>query len=133
MKKTIIIAIVALLGLSSHAQIKDSVNYKSVEQRLSELETSTTILQTNLTKCHNQWGTGIGVTGAGVGFSGIGTWLLIETNSNPTRKDPTVGYAMIAGGSIIQLIGVLVMLDSHKYIGKAGLSLSNGGIKYTFK
>lgn len=129
--KLLFVFIIGMMVLPTYSQVIDST--KTIESRLLELEKNTEILQSNLTKCHNQWGYGAGVTGAGIGFSGIGTWLLIETNTNPTQKDPTVGYAMIAGGGLLQLIGTIVMLDSHKYIGKAGLSLSNGGIKYTFK
>lgn len=131
--KLLFVFVIGMIALQSKAQIDTLNKFKSIETRLLELEKNTEILQSNLTKCHKQWSFGIGVTSAGLGFSGIGTWLIIETTTNPTQKDPTVGYAMIAGGGILQIIGTLVMLDSHKYIGKAGLSLSNGGIKYTFK
>jgi len=111
------------------SQVKDSLT----ELRLTQLETNTKILQSNLAKCHKQWIHGGGLNIAGVGFMGIGTWLLVETTTNPIRKDPTVGYCMIGAGGILSLIGTIVMLDSHKYIGNSGLSIQNGGIVYKFK
>lgn len=129
--KLLFVFVIGMMALPTYSQVIDST--KTIESRLLELEKNTEILQSNLNKCHNQWGYGAGVTITGFGFSGIGTWLLIESDKYSTSNDQTVGYAMIAGGGLISLIGTIVMLDSHKYIGKAGLSLSNGGIKYTFK
>jgi len=131
--KLLFVFVIGMMALQSKGQVDTLNKSKSIETRLLELEKNTEILQSNLKKCDAQWSYGVGVNITGLAFSGIGTWLLIETNTNPTQKDPTVGYAMIAGGGIISLIGTIVMLDSHKYIGKAGLSLTNGGIKYTFK
>ena len=127
----IFVFVIGMIALQSYGQVIDST--KTIESRLSELETNTQILQSNLAKCHKQWIHGGGLNIAGVGFMGIGTWLLIETTTNPIQKDPTVGYAMIGCGGLLSIIGTIVMLDSHKYIGKSGISISNGGIKYTFK
>lgn len=134
--KLALLLTIGLLSFQSFGQTPDSLitnEIKLIKQKILALETNTEILQSNLNKCHKQWSLGLGINAAGLGFSGVGTWLLIETSTNPTRKDPTVGYAMIASGGVLSLIGTLVMLESHRYIGEAGLSFSKGGIVYTFK
>lgn len=129
MKKVKLMLVFMFVMNILHSQVRDSIN----ELRLTQLETNTQILQTNLDKCHKQWIHGGGLNIAGLGFMGIGSWLLIETSTNPTQKNPTVGYAMIGVGAILSTIGTIVMLDSHKYIGKSGLSIQNSGIVYKFK
>ena len=134
--KLALIFIIGLLTFQSFSQTTDSLmtnEFKLIKQKILALETNSEIVQSNLSKCHKQWSVGLGLNIVGYGFSGIGTWLLIETNTNPTQKDPTVGYAMMAGGGLLSLIGTIVIMDSHKYIGKAGLSISKGGIVYVFK
>lgn len=110
------------------SQVKDSLT----ELRLTQLETNTQILQSNLAKCHKQWIHGGGLNVAGLGFMGIGTYVLL-TDKGSASNPNIVGYAMIGSGGILSLIGTIVMLDSHKYIGKSGLSIQNSGIVYKFK
>ena len=132
----ILTLVIGLLSIQSFSQTSDSLitnELKLIKQKILALETNSEIVQSNLNKCHKQWSLGLGVNVAGLAAAGIGTWLLIETTTNPTQKDPTVGYAMITGGGLLYLIGTFVMLDSHKYIGQAGLSVSKGGIVYIFK
>lgn len=134
LKLALVIAI-GLLSIQSFSQNSDSLitnEFKLIKQKILALETNSEIIQSNLNKCHKQWSLGLGVNVTGLAAAGIGTWTLIETTTNPTQKD-TVSYAMIASGGLLYLIGTFIMLDSHKYIGQAGLSVSKGGIVYTFK
>ena len=130
--KLLFVFVIGMMALQYYGQTIDSLNkFKSIESRLLEVETNTSILQSNLSKCHKQWVDGLGVCVFGVGASVIGGYMSINANYNGDKSN--VGLIITGVGGLTSLIGTIVMLDSHKYIGKSGLGLSKGGITYTFK
>lgn len=122
MKKTILTLFVILNALLVNSQTDSTINL-----RLNRLEQNNEVIKTNLTKCHKQWTTGLGVVGSGFIVSGFGTLISATNGSNP--KD---GAYIIGAGGLISLIGSIIMIDSHKYIGRTGLNIEVGKITYKF-
>ena len=131
MKKTILILLTLLNVLIVNSQTDSTINL-----RLNRLESNNDLIKTNLTKCHKQWTTGLGVVGSGFIVSGFGI-LISSTNgvyksSYNSVSNPKDGAYIIGAGGLISLIGSIIMIDSHKYIGRTGLNIQPGKITYTF-
>lgn len=132
-RKTIIaILFTCFLNININAQSTDTVGvsnrFKSIEKKILELETNTELAQFNLYKCHKQWNDGLGVCIFGLGATTLGTIMITEGEINNE-----VSITTTCVGGLATLIGSIIMIDSHKYIGKAGLKLNQNGIVYVFK
>ncbi len=126
MKKIILIVLNIFFINCVNAQIDTNIN-----MRLKTLELNNEIIQTNLKKCHKQWQNGLEVTGFGLGASIVGSYMVF--NSNNIGDASKVGQIFIGLGGLTSFIGTIIMLDSHRYIGKAGLSFNSNGLVYKFK
>ena len=73
--------------------------------------------------------TGVIVGLAGFGISGIGLAI--------ARSDENAGFAIAGAGFIATLVGGIIMIDSHRWLHKAGFGINGKGnsvsIYYTFK
>jgi len=147
MKNLLISTLLFLFSLTSFSQINNdsiqyskqgSVNLKSIdigvftdeeaqeidmqiETYISLINKEIESIQTNLFDCHKQYRTGLITSLAG--FVIVGS--VIAANNNPSVKvresNQTYGkYIMIAGG-VCSLIGSIIIIDSHKFIGRAGV------------
>lgn len=128
--KTILSLIAILLINLASAQSDTSINI-----RVKQLETNVTQINTNLFKCHKQWGNGLKVVIGGVAVSGLGFAIVNQSLNNTTNKDGSAGLIVMGAGGLMTLVGTIIMLDSHKHldIGRTGLNISPNGIIYRFK
>ena len=116
--KTKIILLILLLAISYKSQTKlDSIKME-VQQ-----------MQFNLSKCHKQYNTGTAFIITGSASSAFGAF--VSNSIDPTVRNTGGGF-IIAGGLML-LTGLIIQINSHNYIGKAGLSLSSNGVIYRFK
>ena len=76
-----------------------------------------------------EYNTGVIIGLAGFGVSGIGLAI--------SRSDENAGFAIAGAGFIATLIGGIIMIDSHRWLHKAGFGINGKGnsvsIYYTFK
>jgi len=125
MKKIILIALSVLTINFVNAQVDTTIS-----MRLKKIELNNEVIKSNLKKCHNQWKDGLGVTIFGFGTSIIGSYMSLNANNIGDKSN--VGIIITSIGGITSLIGTIVMLDSHKYIGRAGLNIESNGLVYRF-
>jgi len=126
MKKITLIILSILTINFVNAQVDTTIN-----MRLKKVELNNEIIQSNLKKCHNQWRDGLGITVFGLGTSIIGSYMSLNADNIGDKSN--VGIIIVGVGGITSLIGTIIMLDSHKYIGKAGLNIEANGLVYRFK
>lgn len=117
--------------------IKSIVNYVDNSNQINVLSATDTV---NLTqeidymkncfrKSQAQFNSGSYCVYTGIGLGGIG--VLLSANKEP------VALPLIGVGGVLSLIGTILMIDSHKWIGKAGLGINGKGntisVYYRFK
>lgn len=94
----------------------------TIIKRLDILEMRASYISANLIKCHNQFKTGSSLFFGGIVVSGL--WLGLASNNNGRL------YGSLAGSGV-SLIGGIIMIASHRYIGKAGgLEINQNGIVF---
>jgi len=97
-----------------------------IETYISLINKNIENIQTNLFDCHKQFRAGRITTLAGYSLMGYSLFVygnVISTNNNPRVKGIKANngkYIMIAGG-VCSLIGSIIIIDSHKFIGRAGV------------
>ncbi len=89
-------------------------DYNKTIKIVSNNKTIVDDIQLNLSNCHKQYKTGITCSIVGLVLSTVGTILVFDT--------PEVGVPLIIGGSGLSITGVVITINSHKYIGRAGSS-----------
>ncbi len=117
--KTTILAIILGLSFNLSAQKKDT---SSVSQDMNKLKYC-------LYKSHKEFRIGSELIIGGVIISSVGTYMgVFETNDN-------IKYSIIGTGGLLTAIGAIIIADSHKWIGRAGIGFDKDGIgiKYKFK
>ena len=125
MKKIILILTTFSIFNSTYAQ-----SASTIEMRLKKLELNNDIIQKNLYKAHKQYRDGLGMTIFGIGATIMGSSMSI--NDIKSKGNGDVGFIIGGTGVLMLIIGNIIMIDSHKYIGRAGLGLNKNGITYTF-
>ena len=104
-----------LLNLQSHSQ---NVVLRNMERDIDSLKNDLRIhndqIRIDLRLCHEQYKTGTDMIIVGT-LMGIGGQLLV--NKDPSNS---VLYVFNIGGALLALTGVIVQIDSHRYIGYAG-------------
>lgn len=130
--KKILFLILSLITINLSSQT-DSIRFKQIETKLSELDKNTQILQSNLDKCHKQWVRGGSLCVFGVVTTGVASGLYIQGIQDKSTETIATSKLFLGIGGLFTLVGSVIMIDSHKWIGKSGLSVSNGGIVYKFK
>jgi len=101
--------------------IEESYN---TEENLSLLDQNSitqdvNTIQLNLFKSHEQYRKGTGLLISGFSLSIIGTALLMTGIEGNDKGSTTIGSAFSIIGGIVSMTGVIVQIDSHKYIGRA--------------
>ena len=71
-------------------------------------------------RCHKEYSSGVVFTILGVLAMGGGLYYSGNPLSNSNNQSNTAGY-LIAAGALSSLIGSMIIMDSHKWIGRAGL------------
>lgn len=117
--------------------IKSIVNYVDNSNQITILNSTDTVNLTQeinymrncLLKSYNQFKIGAISFCSGIAVSGIGVALI--------SKQSQLSLPLYGLGGLVSIIGAAIMIDSHKWIGKAGLGMSGKGdsvtIYYRFK
>jgi nucleoside recognition membrane protein YjiH len=127
--KNILVILITLAAFNLTSQVDSTVNKRimGLETQILQMKNNTEAIQMNLEKCHKLWSTGLIMNFAGIAISAGG--LASINTSNIQSSD----FGLPIAGGVMSLIGTIVMINAHKYIGKAGLGLSANGIRYRFK
>lgn len=102
-----------LIVKDCHGQNLDSLN-----QRILKLEMNQRNIQLNLNKAHKQFSTGtlMVLTGAILTTAGA---ILTARDNDATSKAKN-NNALLYVGAAMTTTGVVIQIDSHKWIGRAG-------------
>lgn len=73
-----------------------------------------------LQACHNQYTNGLGVSCIGLAGTIGGSFLLI--------KSPVAGIFVTGVFGALSIVGGIIMIDSHKWIGRAGVAITGNGV-----
>lgn len=114
MKIGVCIATVAVLfGLASKCsgQSIDSLHRNILELRQADQE-----IQLNLNKAHRQFRDGTILSAAGGVATVLGLIIYNSDKDGPNEPNPNLIYV----GGILTTAGLIIQIDSHKYIGRAG-------------
>lgn len=118
MKKLLLLLI--LISGHSLAQQADT----SMNARVQRIENNIEYLKQQLTNAHGQFR--IGATSLLIGCAST-AWAAISKQPDDTRQ------AFLVCGSVLELLGMGIMIDSHKFIGRAGmLEINYDSIKWNF-
>jgi len=91
----------------------------TVMAKIKQIQTGMIYMRDNLNRAHSQFVTGAGMTLGGIAVASLGAILEPTTNEDGSIDD-SAQKATIIGGSVLALVGAIFMIDSHKYIGRAG-------------
>jgi len=113
--KTLVLILCLFLMLSTSFTAAAQVDSSGIS--LQELKNEITFMQMNFNKSHEEFRTGMVFTVAGVLFASFG--FLPSPNGNQEGREDFQKVCLAIGGAGI-LTGAILMIDSHKFIGKAG-------------
>jgi len=91
------------------------------------LEYELQLIKYHLLQSHKEFKTGTILFGLGLSSTLIGTIILMGSDSQSNNKSPMI---IISCGSLLMFSGFIVQMDSHKWIGKAGLTGFQIGYKF---
>lgn len=111
MKKLLII--LAILPAFSFAQVD------TTKMRANQAQVALIYMRDNLNQAHKQYRTGSSLFYGGLVLTGVGVLIPVSEDENGTKDYGTRNFT-IGIGALFSLIGSIVMIDSHKYIGRAG-------------
>jgi len=96
-----------------HGQNLDSLN-----QRILSIEMNQRNIQLNLKKSHKQFSTGtlLVLTGSVITTGGA----LLAKKDNDASSKAKSNNALLIFGAAMTTVGVVIQIDSHKWIGRAG-------------
>lgn len=95
-------------------QLTDSQKFDMLRNELINMKNEQTELKLNLYKCQKEFKVGVGMVGAGLGLGILGAALM--------KDEPGIGKPVVIIGSVLSLAGSVVIIDSHKFIGRASLT-----------
>lgn len=129
MKKLLIILV--LLPSLSFSQVQDSTTVKIINQLNVQAE-SINRMSLYLDYCDGRYRTGSIMAISGVGITGAG--LLINSLGNGEGNSNSNAPIIVSGiGGLLTLIGGILIVDSHKWIGRAGrVKVDKNSISYKF-
>lgn len=129
MKTTIKKITIAVAILMSSLCVNSQTNNDSLNKRIIILEQNSyfqkkeiTNIQLNLERCHFQYKFGLGIVITGGLISIGGSLLFNKETKTGTPINQGIGVPVIVMGGITSLIGSIIIIDSHKFIGRAGLN-----------
>lgn len=91
---------------------------------INDINTEINTAGFNLIKAHNQYKSGTFFIIAGIGATALSIPLY--------AKDYQTATILSVSGAIFSIVGYVIQIDSHKYIKKAGLSMTGNSVKFTF-
>jgi len=77
-------------------------------------------------RCHKSYTEGMLVSI--VGFIATAGGVYLNTSSVLTNNESDLSKYLIIGGAVSSLLGTIIILDSHKWIGRAGMNLNGVGL-----
>ena len=111
------------------ASLSKAQTLDSLSNDLKLLKGSIIYMRNNLNEAHKEFRTGAVLSMGGLTLIGVGAVINSGDASNPNSS----GGIFIFIGSIAGLIGGIMIIDSHKFIGRAGNWRFEGNtIKYDF-
>lgn len=105
MKSILLVLILILISANSFGQDLDSLKAK-----ILKMDVAVNNIHFNMQKSHNEFRAGTLIMAVGAIVTGI--W--IAGNDNPGLNEPGIMYTGIS----ISAIGTVLMIDSHKWIGR---------------
>jgi hypothetical protein len=110
---------VALQPDGTWEYVDEYKNLDSLKRRILNIESNQKHIQFNLDKCHKQFRTGLLLGIAGTALTLFGAHIDSQRLTDKTidNNKPT---GLVTIGSIITSVGAIVIIDSHKFIGRAG-------------
>lgn len=122
---TFILLLTISTTLFGQVERNNDVFIDSLKTEITKTQNELIYVQANLSKFQKQYRTGTIITfvGGAVATGGLITTINTETTNYQ--------YLLVIGG-IISTIGFIMQIDSHKWIGKAGIGITENGltIKY---
>jgi hypothetical protein len=106
MKKIFLLAFL-FISLNGFAQ-------DSTKIYLQQLKSSIIYTRNNLEKAHKEFTTGWIISAGGIAVSIAGTSISSDASQGSSTN------ALVYIGSFITLIGMITIIDSHKFVGRAG-------------
>jgi hypothetical protein len=97
----------------------------STEYKLHQLKQGMIYMRENFNECHKEFRAGMITSFVGVAVS-VGGAVTKPSERIDGSKNYTLQTILLIGGSAVSLIGMIVVIDSHKYIGRAGNWQFNG-------
>ncbi|MBK6989995.1 MAG: hypothetical protein IPH33_18135 [Bacteroidetes bacterium] len=110
--KNILLVFLICISFKSKAQQIDSTQIK-----LDEFKKAVLYMSDNLQDAHERFQIGTVCMALGTAAIGVGVLLQLDTESGKTNDGATI--TIITGG-VLSVAGAIIMIDSHKFIGKAG-------------
>ncbi len=104
--------LVLLLLLASSTYAQDT------QQRIAALEATLQTIQHDMSKCHGQFQIGLATTSFGA-VSSVAGILIPDYNTIGASNKATKNTLLIVGAAGL-ITGAILIIDSHKYIGRAG-------------
>ena len=151
MKKLLLMTLLLMFCISANAQVKDTTinNIKKVfddDGSLQKLDTivehdtiktvsltsEIILIKNDLVQAHKEYQIGTGFIISGTSLIGIGS-LIEYIRSTSTSSGTNPGIYLIGIGGLSNVIGYLIQIDSHKWIGRAGIGLGGNGIILKYK
>lgn len=105
-----------LLCLFSQAFCQSEPTIEELRQEILSLKQETQEIQLHLARSHREFRTG-------TIFYGVGLGLLIAGAYRQAGNNNSIGLGLIGTGCV--MVGGILHLDSHKHIGRAGISRTN--------
>jgi hypothetical protein len=127
MKKIILFVLLVVASLSTNILSAQSLNKDSAINSLVVISNNTAL---NMQKCHSEFKTGAYLIIGSIFLEGA---VLINSGNNSSASaQPTTQINILAG--ISGLIGTILIIDSHKFIGRIGkLQINPNGLIYHLK
>lgn len=132
MKKTSIIIGFALCCQLVIAQQDTSyITNEMLHKKIENLESDIYNIKHDFMAFNRQYNTGTRLYLIGIGMIYTGSYLILREDK--IRSVPDFPILLLFGGSALQIVGFIIQLDSHKYLGGGrSLTLGSGGLSYRF-
>jgi hypothetical protein len=105
---------------------------KALKQQVDLHEKAFNMLTENLNRCDREFRNGTTFMLAGLGAGAVGTGLIVF-NSSPDGVKSDVPLLIIGAGGLSMIIGTIIMIDSHRWLGDGGaLQFKGNALTYRF-
>lgn len=121
--KKVFLTVMTLISMKVSAQYNTTGQFHDTTKYTIQQEM--VIFKKCLIKQKKQWRTGMIFTTSGVLLTSV-------SFMNPNPKNPTVNYIVGSLAAVSTGFGVFIMLDSHKWFNRLGVTKDGVTLKYTF-